>query len=182
MSDRVVLMNEGVIEQVGAPQELYTTPATEFAARFIGANNLVAGRFIGGTTPAAKAESLPLTVAAGSRAPGVGGSDQPVWICIRPEHIRVEPRLDETAETSPPRLHGRLTDVVFQGTSVLLEAEVGGVGPVRAECPPAEVAQLRPGEEVTMTLLNAHLVPRAPGGASQASGTESRMPREDVGR
>ncbi len=38
MSDRVVLMNQGAIEQIGPPQDLYTSPATEFAARFIGAN------------------------------------------------------------------------------------------------------------------------------------------------
>lgn len=44
ISDKIAVMNEGQIEQVGRPPELYNLPSTEFVARFIGRGNLVAGR------------------------------------------------------------------------------------------------------------------------------------------
>ena len=44
MADRVVVMNKGVVEQVGRPAEVYNRPATHFVAEFVGANNIFEGR------------------------------------------------------------------------------------------------------------------------------------------
>src|SRR5690348_15455035 len=44
MADRVVVMNEGRIEQIGSPQEVFTAPRTRFVAQFVGMNNLIEGR------------------------------------------------------------------------------------------------------------------------------------------
>lgn len=44
MSDKVVVMNHGRIEQEGTPEEVYNQPATEFVARFLGSSNILAGR------------------------------------------------------------------------------------------------------------------------------------------
>jgi spermidine/putrescine transport system ATP-binding protein len=44
MADRVVIMSRGVIEQIGAPQEIYRTPRTRFVAEFLGSSNIFAGR------------------------------------------------------------------------------------------------------------------------------------------
>ena len=44
MSDRILLLNNGVIEQQGTPQEMYGTPRTLFTADFMGSNNKLAGR------------------------------------------------------------------------------------------------------------------------------------------
>jgi ABC-type Fe3+/spermidine/putrescine transport system ATPase subunit len=41
MSDLIVVMSEGRVEQVGAPEEVYNAPATEFVARFLGAANII---------------------------------------------------------------------------------------------------------------------------------------------
>jgi len=158
MSDRVVLMNQGAIEQIGRPQELYTSPATEFAARFIGANNLIAGRYTGGD--AASADELPLTVTAATRAPGVTETGQAVWICVRPEQIRVERSSDATSDNTGAAISARVLDVIFQGTTVLIDAEAPGIGQIRAECPPASVSHLQPGDEVTLSFAVSHLVPR----------------------
>ena len=46
MSDQIVVMSNGRVEQVGAPQEVYNTPASEFVARFLGASNILSGRCI----------------------------------------------------------------------------------------------------------------------------------------
>jgi putative spermidine/putrescine transport system ATP-binding protein len=47
MSDKVVVMNQGRIEQLGSPQEVYTRPASVFVARFLGNSNLLDGRVLG---------------------------------------------------------------------------------------------------------------------------------------
>ena len=44
MADRVVVMNKGVVEQIGRPAEIYNRPATHFVAEFVGANNIFEGR------------------------------------------------------------------------------------------------------------------------------------------
>ena len=46
MADRVVVMNKGVVEQVGRPAEIYNRPATHFVAEFVGANNIFEGRVL----------------------------------------------------------------------------------------------------------------------------------------
>jgi len=50
MADRIVVMNQGIIEQVGTPQEIYHAPATRFVADFIGTMNFLAARQISETT------------------------------------------------------------------------------------------------------------------------------------
>src|SRR5690606_40053668 len=46
VSDRIAVMNEGRIEQIGTPREIYERPATAFVASFVGSTNLVSGRVI----------------------------------------------------------------------------------------------------------------------------------------
>jgi adenosylmethionine-8-amino-7-oxononanoate aminotransferase len=48
MSDQIIVMSDGRVEQIGPPEEVYNTPATEFVARFLGAANILAGRGAGG--------------------------------------------------------------------------------------------------------------------------------------
>ncbi len=154
MSDRVVLMNQGEIEQIGAPQELYTRPATEFAARFIGANNLIAGQLVeGGEAPRVAIEGQDIALRASSSAGAVG---QTVWLCVRPEQVKIS----AIAEGPPDAVAARLTDMIFQGGTMLVEAAAPGIGKLRAECPPAEVAQLRPGDAVMLSLDGGHVVAR----------------------
>ncbi|HEY4201627.1 MAG TPA: ABC transporter ATP-binding protein [Devosiaceae bacterium] len=155
MSDRVVLMNQGAIEQIGPPQALYMSPETEFAARFIGANNLIPGTTL--ADGAARADGIDLTVTNATRAPGISGPNQKVWICIRPEQLAVSGPGDDQGRAV---ITAHLRDVIFQGTSVLLDAEAPGIGPLRAECPPAAVAHLNPGDEVALSFAGSHLVPR----------------------
>jgi sn-glycerol 3-phosphate transport system ATP-binding protein len=70
MADRVILMNEGVIEQSGSPAELYERPATMFAARFIGAPpmNLIEMGSANGFVTGVRAEDMRLVPASGNGA------------------------------------------------------------------------------------------------------------------
>ena len=87
MSDRVVLLNRGRVEQIGTPEELYDDPVTRFAAEFIGETNLVEG-----VVAAAAGATVTVDTEAGARyeafAPGqsLGAGDR-VYVMIRPERI-----------------------------------------------------------------------------------------------
>jgi spermidine/putrescine transport system ATP-binding protein len=115
MSDRLVVMNAGRIEQLGSPRELYEHPATRFVANFIGTSNILTGRLerrgdtwaLGGLGP----DQRVLVADPGGAQPG-----QEVELAVRPEKIVLR------AEQDPPppdRTALRVTvhEVVYLGTS-----------------------------------------------------------------
>ncbi|MBB4423921.1 putative spermidine/putrescine transport system ATP-binding protein [Bradyrhizobium sp. CIR48] len=79
MSDRIVVMNAGKVEQIGTPGEIYETPATPFVAKFIGWCSLLKG---------AVDDSGAFTSTAGLRIVGHWGAG-PATVVIRPEHIKL---------------------------------------------------------------------------------------------
>jgi multiple sugar transport system ATP-binding protein len=83
MADRIVVMQDGRVEQVGAPLELYDRPANLFVATFIGspAMNLIEGRITGEGFVTTSGLTLPL-----ASAPA-GSQGQPALYGIRPEHF-----------------------------------------------------------------------------------------------
>jgi len=83
MADRIVVMNHGVIEQIGTPVEIYRRPASAFVADFIGVMNFVGGTVVG--PGRVRLGRLELTCEADGIAPGTA-----VTIAIRPEDIRVQ--------------------------------------------------------------------------------------------
>jgi spermidine/putrescine transport system ATP-binding protein len=115
MSDRLVVMNAGRIEQLGAPREVYERPATRFVAGFIGTSNLITGtvRAMEGTTAVlttrAEGESVVVPDAArvGARA---GGS---LDLTVRPEKIS----LGHEPEPGRCSLRGTISEVVYLGTA-----------------------------------------------------------------
>jgi spermidine/putrescine transport system ATP-binding protein len=115
MSDRLVVMNAGRIEQLGSPRELYEHPATRFVANFIGTSNVLGGRLErrgDGWALAGYGPEERVLVA----DPGPAGPGQQVEIAVRPEKIALR------AERDPPppdrcALRARVTEVVYLGTS-----------------------------------------------------------------
>ncbi|MBK3646748.1 MULTISPECIES: ABC transporter ATP-binding protein [unclassified Streptomyces] len=104
MSDRIAVFNQGRIEQVGAPAEIYERPATPFVASFVGTSNLLEG------------ESAQRVVG----TPGI--------YSVRPEKIRV---LKESAESDEPEhttAVGTVAEVVYLGdaTRFLVDLDAGG--------------------------------------------------------
>lgn len=86
MADRIVVLHDGIVEQVGAPLALYDKPANTFVASFIGSPsmNLIEGRIEGGATPG-------FVTRAGTRLPlrsaPAGSEGRPALYGIRPEHF-----------------------------------------------------------------------------------------------
>jgi spermidine/putrescine transport system ATP-binding protein len=115
MSDRIAVMNDGEIEHLGTPRDIYEHPATKFVAGFIGTSNLLSGpvtRTDGGLAVIefGAGERIAVPLAAGGSASG-----ETVELTVRPEKIEllVQPPSDN------PRtlLSGTVTEVVYLGTS-----------------------------------------------------------------
>ena len=89
MADTIAIMNRGVIEQLGAPQDVYDRPASVFVADFIGAPAMNFIPFAGSYAAGAKAVTIgPATVAV---PPLVEGVSERALLCgVRPEHVRFD--------------------------------------------------------------------------------------------
>ncbi len=115
MADTVAVMNRGVIEQLGAPSELYENPRSTFVANFLGQSNLIEGQV---TSRAADVVSVAMhgtTVSVPTTRCHADGDRG--WIGIRPEKVLIgEPgaELDAPGNTIPG---GVITDASFVGVS-----------------------------------------------------------------
>ena len=87
MADRIVVMHDGIIEQMGTPLELYDRPANRFVASFIGSPsmNMFEGRLKGGEFVAADGSRIALGAAA------AGLADGEIVLGVRPEHFSFDP-------------------------------------------------------------------------------------------
>jgi putative spermidine/putrescine transport system ATP-binding protein len=116
ISDRIVVMKDGRIEQVGTPFEIYNRPATAFVASFIGSSNAVRATVMDPTrgTLAVDGQNItaarPLAVSEGSE----------VRLTIRPEAISLH-----NGVASNNHLRGTLVSVVFLGSIVRLVVSIG---------------------------------------------------------
>ena len=108
LSDRIVVIDRGRIQQVGQPPELYRDPANEFVAAFIGESNLLRCRVADSEGPAARlvtAGGTEVWVPRGAVAPG-----GPVTLMIRPDALRLDGGGGPGAT-----VRGRVDEVVYLG-------------------------------------------------------------------
>jgi multiple sugar transport system ATP-binding protein len=87
MADRIVVMYDGIIEQIGTPLELYDRPANLFVAGFIGspAMNMIKGKIDGDSFVADNGTRIPLSMVPGNSA------GRSVTLGVRPEHLSLDP-------------------------------------------------------------------------------------------
>lgn len=97
LSDRIVLMNAGGVEQEGAPMDLFQNPKTEFAARFFGQVTEIPANIIDQTAEGAKVQ---LGNGATFALPGVQRPNGPIRLLMRAERGTVVPRSDKTASAA----------------------------------------------------------------------------------
>jgi spermidine/putrescine transport system ATP-binding protein len=144
MSDRIVVMSEGRVEQIGTPEEIYNSPASLFVAGFIGSANLLPGEVAGHD---GDDTILTLTSGATVRARGTDHRQigAPVSLMLRPERLRaaVEP------STTGRSLAGTVTDLVFQGATARLGLRLADDSEVIATVNTStDLPFLHPGAEV----------------------------------
>jgi ABC-type Fe3+/spermidine/putrescine transport system ATPase subunit len=143
LSDRIVVMNAGCVEQVGVPAEVYSRPASTFAANFVGNANVLPVEVVD-----VSGNDVSLTLAARRRqvtCPGARGG--PAWLVLRPEAVRVA-RLD--GEPAPDELAGVVRDVAFRGTGFQYRIALDALdSELKAEAP-ASSPELAVDERVTV--------------------------------
>jgi ABC-type sugar transport system ATPase subunit len=143
LADRIVLMNNGRVEQIGTPEDVYETPATLFVAGFVGASamNLIPGRVDATRGPPA------VVFGTGARLALPGGTgdahaDQPVTVGLRPEQLH-------WAGGGDAMLEGKARVVEPLGSDTLVVFDVGGCE-LQARLPPRLVRN--PGDPVRVTI------------------------------
>lgn len=144
MADKIAVMNHGVIEQFGSPQEIYDRPSTMFVADFIGSPPMNFLPFHAG-------------IARGARAIGIRGAEiaipelredvapRELALGVRPEHIRFD---------DASKLRGSVFGAEYLGTTQIVAVETQE-GMLKARIP-ADVI-VRPGENVGLALTGARL-------------------------
>ena len=127
MADRLVLMYDGKVQQIGPPEALHLRPATPFVARFIGGSNIVQGR-IDGMTTLVLTDGPPIMLAAAYHNAGAAS------LAVRPDSIRLgEPgrgsaRAEGTVELCT-WLGATIEHVVRLSPEVAIVARGPGLGP-----------------------------------------------------
>jgi spermidine/putrescine transport system ATP-binding protein len=153
MSDRIAVLAGGRIEQVGAPQEIYSCPGTTYVAGFLGSANIFEAELLSVTTSgAATCKALGVAVEAKLETDLRPG---PAAIVIRPERIFVLHPDEAGPDGHSNRFPGTVRDVVYLGANtqvlVSLDADLPAPGRLTVEVPnhsgPGSVA-LRPGDRV----------------------------------
>jgi spermidine/putrescine transport system ATP-binding protein len=121
MSDTIVVMNQGVIEQIGTPSDLYNRPQTEFVARFVGEMNFKEAevtRHEGEIVELMWAGSL-IKALSGGLTHDVGARR---LAAVRPEDIRIAAEPDHTRNA----VRGRVVERIFRGSEVRYVVMVNG--------------------------------------------------------
>ncbi|MCS0635817.1 ABC transporter ATP-binding protein [Streptomyces sp. LP05-1] len=160
MSDRIAVLNGGLVEQVGSPREVYERPATAFVAGFIGTSNVLSGRLATagpdtGTLDLGDGQRVTLPLPDGATA----GS--PVELTVRPEKI--------TLTATPPtghasRVRGTVEEVVYLGTSSSYTVRTAAGAEMTVFQPNDGTATVTPGrgDTVWLSWATAHSYPLAP--------------------
>lgn len=141
LSDRIVVMNEGIIEQIGSPTEIYRYPKSRFVADFIGRVNFVPGRVHkqDGKRMEVEAFGRPMTLTGVRDTFSVG---QAVILIIRPEMVSIN------GNSSP--YSGVVRRAVYLGNVIEYDIEIAGQIITVAESDPMKLVIYSEGEKVTV--------------------------------
>jgi putative spermidine/putrescine transport system ATP-binding protein len=121
MSDRIVVFNEGRVQQIAPPATLYEAPENAFVAQFIGENNRMAGKVVAmnGTTCRVKVSSGDEVIATPIKVSAAG---EPTTLSIRPERVVIQP----DAGSLPNIFDARVEELIYFGDSMRARLNVCG--------------------------------------------------------
>ncbi|RED59361.1 ABC transporter ATP-binding protein [Cohnella lupini] len=135
LSDRIVVMNHGHIEQIAAPQDIYDAPETLYVAEFIGKMNFLKG--------GAQGDKL---VVGRMEFPNAKHLTGEVVVAVRPEDIILEPGTSQAAG-----LPGTIKQMMILGHYAEVSIDLGDHGIIRAFQPRDKVKELQLGQSVNAT-------------------------------
>ena len=150
ISDRIVVMNAGNIEQLGAPHDIYNKPATRFVATFVGQLNSLEATVL---DPAAKTVAIDGQAVTIPQLPATAAANAAITLTLRPEVAAIGAR-----EGNDITLSGTIADVTFLGSVIRLRVALGqnllslDTFNDQRTAPPAR------GEKVTISLASKDLL------------------------
>jgi len=121
VSDRIAVMNKGVVEQIGTPFEIYSDPQTSFVASFIGKTNPIDGKVLskkGNIATVRTGEGLLIKGLANNKIK----QGQDVMLFVRPENIKI--RLAVQYNKPPGKLEGDISQAIFIGNVIRYKVKV----------------------------------------------------------
>ena len=141
LSDRIVVMNHGKIEQIGSPVEMYRFPANKFVADFIGRAEFIDGVVVEQNEAVLIVKALGEVVTL-KNVKGTFSKHQEVTLIVRPEMVRVK--------KSGELFKGIVKRAVFLGDVIEYDVEVNGKLLIGVETDPSVIVLFNEGEEVTV--------------------------------
>jgi spermidine/putrescine transport system ATP-binding protein len=190
MSDRIAVMSQGRVEQVGQPKEIYEEPATAYVADFLGVSNLMDAKASGASDGGCRVMLADFELVAGQGEPATTGDCK---ITIRPERVDVEAQ-GSTGENRIPAIVER---VVYVGATLQIILHLASGQTIQAWTPndgDAGVGIYRSGDSVTVSfprpalrvlpiggtevLASAELDVVTPNGGSERHASRPVQPRQ----
>ncbi|AIR67718.1 MULTISPECIES: ABC transporter ATP-binding protein [Dickeya] len=154
MSDRVAVFNDGIIQQMDSPSDIYERPQNAFVAQFIGENNTLIGTQSGGDGDYYQAQ---LDDGTELRALKVRPSSpgRKIHLCIRPERVRVNASvLPDGAQ----QVRARIQQFIYLGDHVRMMTEVAGQPQFMVKLPASDVnPDWQIGSEINLSWQPEHL-------------------------
>lgn len=144
MSDRLVVMRDGRIEQLGTCEEVYEKPQTRFVASFIGDSNLLDGQVtsVNQTSGVVDIKGLPVVVARNEAL----RANQPVAISLRPERIKV----DRATDSCENVFKAIIEDVTYKGAFIEYELKLPSGDTIMAQVQAGTSKLLPSGVEINI--------------------------------
>ncbi len=144
MSDRIAVMSDGRVEQIGTPQEIYNSPASLFVAGFIGSANLLPGEVVG-TDGDDTVVHLNSGASIRTRTHETRAIGRPVSVMLRPERLTASTEARDDGRS----VEGVVADVVFQGPTARLVVHLADDSDVVANIPTgADLPTVQPGTTI----------------------------------
>jgi putative spermidine/putrescine transport system ATP-binding protein len=155
MSDRIAVFNDGRIEQIGTPSDLYDHPATRFVAGFVGETNFCAGRVVGRDGDAYQVAIDDVVMPVSSRLVATMGSA--VHVGVRPERVRMG--------VTGPGLAAEIVDLIHLGSHrrFIARRPSGQEWSILIQADMAEAGGLHPGGAVSLSWDGRHATAFPPG-------------------
>ena len=182
MSDRIAVMNRGIVEQVAVPEEVYERPETTFVAGFIGVSNLMPGtvRSLSGQIATVELEA---GVTVESKANGLATGER-CHAVVRPEKLYVTPKGEAVAAhaENEQSVEGVVTSSIYLGTATQLVVELKGGARMTVLCPNTNEAERQSlpggGAEVKLAWTPEHIHLVRESGAERATADHEALPRD----
>jgi iron(III) transport system ATP-binding protein len=125
LSDRIAVMHNGRIAQIGTPRQIYHQPSNEFVATFVGRSNLLRGTLLERDTRDGSARIATALGPVLCKAPNAAAESEPGAALIRPEYVVLASAGSGGAGAN--RFRGRITQVAFLGEATECVVQVGDV-------------------------------------------------------